>query len=64
MKKTTEKTIASTPQDLAGANAAYCQRLAELARESQQRWLQLGQRLASSSASDLVKPWMPALDAA
>ena len=45
-----KKTTAPTPPDLAGANVAYCKRLAELAQESQQRWLQLGQRLAGDTA--------------
>lgn len=45
-----KKTTASTPQGLAGANAAYCQRMAQLAQESQQRWIELGRRLAGGSA--------------
>lgn len=54
-----KKTTASTPQDLAGANAAYCQRLGELARESQQRWLQLGQRLASDGTGQYLSTLAP-----
>nr|WP_052097438.1 hypothetical protein [Achromobacter sp. RTa] len=46
-----KKTTASMPQGLAGANAAYCQRMAELAQESQQRWIELGRRLADDGAA-------------
>ena len=35
-----KKTTAPTTQGIAGANAAYCQRLAQLAQESQQRWME------------------------
>lgn len=49
-----KKTTASMPQGLAGANAAYCQHLAQLAQESQQRWIELGQRLASDSTSQYL----------
>ncbi len=54
-----KKTTASTPQDLAGANAAYCQRLAELAQESQQRWLALGQRLAGDATGQYLSTLAP-----
>jgi len=59
MKTTTEKATAPALQGLAGAHAAYCQRLAELARESQQRWLELGQRLASESTSQYLAALTP-----
>lgn len=54
-----KKTTASMPQGLAGANAAYCQRLARLAQESQQRWIELGQRLAGVSTSQYMSTLAP-----
>lgn len=54
-----KKTTTSTPQDLAGAAAAYYQRLAALAQESQQRWLALGQRLASDSPGQFLPKLEP-----
>lgn len=48
------KTTAPAPQGIAGANAAYCQRLAQLAQESQQRWMELGRRLADENASQYL----------
>ncbi|WP_175191444.1 hypothetical protein [Achromobacter deleyi] len=54
-----KKTTAPTPPDLAGANVAYCKRLAELAQESQQRWLQLGQRLAGDTAGQYFASFGP-----
>lgn len=54
-----KKTTAPAPQDLAGATATYCQRLGELARESQQRWLQLGQRLASDGTGQYLSSLAP-----
>ncbi|MBB1625876.1 hypothetical protein [Achromobacter sp. UMC71] len=54
-----KKTTASTPQDLAGATAAYYQRLAALAQESQQRWLALGQRLANDNANQTLSSLEP-----
>src|SRR5690349_8879424 len=45
-----KKANASLPDGLTGANIAFCQRLAQLAQESQQRWLEMGQRLASDSS--------------
>lgn len=59
-----KKTNASMPLGLAGANAAYCQRLALLAQESQQRWIELGQRLASDSASQYMATLAPLKPAA
>lgn len=54
-----KKTTASTPQGLAGANAAYCQRMAELAQESQQRWAELGRRLADENAARYLSTLAP-----
>lgn len=54
-----KKTTASMPQDLASANAEYCQRLAQLAQESQQRWIELAQRLASESNSQYLAALSP-----
>ena len=54
-----KKTTASTPQGLAGANAAYCQRMAQLAQESQQRWLELGRRLAGDNAEKYLSTLAP-----
>ncbi|MFD4837195.1 hypothetical protein ACFWP0_06770 [Achromobacter sp. NPDC058515] len=54
-----KKTTASMPQGLAGANAAYCQRLALLAQESQQRWIALGQRLATENTSQYLATLAP-----
>ncbi|WP_313623322.1 hypothetical protein [Achromobacter sp.] len=54
-----KKTTASMPQDLASANVAYCQRLAQLAQESQQRWIELGQRLASDNAGQYLAALPP-----
>lgn len=53
------KTTAPLPLDLASASTAYCQRLADLARESQQRWLALGQRLASDSTNQCLSTLAP-----
>ncbi|WMD20054.1 hypothetical protein RAS12_26140 [Achromobacter seleniivolatilans] len=49
-----KKTTAPTPQGIVGANAAYYQRLAQLAQESQQRWVELGRRLASDNAAQYL----------
>lgn len=49
----------STPQDPAGVHTAYCQRLTELARESQQRWLDLSRRLADDGASQCLSTLTP-----
>ncbi|PQZ69092.1 hypothetical protein CQ050_11665 [Achromobacter sp. MYb9] len=46
-----KKTTAPTTPGIAGANAAYCQRLAQLAQESQERWMTLGRRLADDNAA-------------
>ena len=54
-----KKATASMPQGLAGANAAYCQRMAELAQESQQRWLELGRRLADDGAARYLSTLAP-----
>jgi hypothetical protein len=54
-----KKTTASTPPGLAGANAAYCQRMAELAQESQQRWIALGKRLADDGAARYMSTLAP-----
>ncbi len=54
-----KKATASMPQDLAGANAAYCERLAQLAQESQQRWIELGQRLAGDSTEQYLAALAP-----
>ncbi|MEN4919525.1 hypothetical protein ABE485_12685 [Achromobacter spanius] len=54
-----KKTNASMPLGLAGANAAYCQRLSLLAQESQQRWIELGQRLASDGANQYLAALAP-----
>jgi len=59
-----KKTTASMPQGLAGANAAYCQRLTQLAQESQQRWIELGQRLAGDSTSQYLETLAPLKPAA
>lgn len=48
------KTTAPAPQGIVGANAAYCQRLAQLAQESQQRWMALGRRLADENANQYL----------
>lgn len=53
------KTTAPAPQGIAGANAAYCQRLAQLAQESQQRWMELGRRLADENASQYLATLSP-----
>ncbi|WP_439811632.1 hypothetical protein QCN28_16640 [Bordetella bronchiseptica] len=54
-----KKSTASMPQGLAGANAAYCQRMAELAQESQQRWIELGQRLTDDGAARYLSTLPP-----
>ena len=54
-----KKTTASTPLGLAGANAAYCQRMAQLAQESQQRWIELGRRLAGGNAEQYLATLAP-----
>ncbi|AUA56423.1 hypothetical protein CVS48_10455 [Achromobacter spanius] len=54
-----KKPTASTPQGIAGANAAYCERLAQLAQDSQQRWLELGRRLADENASKYLSALSP-----
>ncbi|MBC9903190.1 hypothetical protein IAG32_03125 [Achromobacter xylosoxidans] len=54
-----KKTTASTPQGLASANAAYCQRMAQLAQESQQRWVELGRRLAGGNAEQYMAALAP-----
>ena len=54
-----KKTTASMPQGLASANAAYCQRMAQLAQESQQRWLELGRRLAGGNAEQYLATLAP-----
>ena len=54
-----KKATASMPQGLPGANAAYCQRMAELAQESQQRWLELGRRLADDGAARYLSTLAP-----
>lgn len=54
-----KKTTASLPQGLAGANVAYCQRLTQLAQDSQQRWLELGQRLAGDGTSQYLAAFAP-----
>ncbi|WP_367949471.1 hypothetical protein [Achromobacter pestifer] len=54
-----KKTTASTPLGLASANAAYCQRMAQLAQESQQRWIELGRRLAGGSAEQYLATLAP-----
>ncbi|MCW3154592.1 hypothetical protein N8H69_18760 [Achromobacter spanius] len=46
-----KKPTASPSHGIVGANAAYCQRLAQLAQESQQRWMALGRRLADDNAT-------------
>lgn len=54
-----KKPTASTPQGIAGANAAYCERLAQLAQDSQQRWLELGRRLADENANKYLSALAP-----
>jgi hypothetical protein len=54
-----KKTTASTPQGLASANATYCQRMAQLAQESQQRWVELGRRLAGGNAEQYMAALAP-----
>ncbi|HCW20891.1 MAG TPA: hypothetical protein DHL02_23700, partial [Achromobacter sp.] len=46
-----KKTTAPTTPGIAGANAAYCQRLAQLAQEIQERWMTLGRRLADDNSA-------------
>ena len=58
-----KKTTVSMPLGLAGANAAYCQRLAQLAQESQQRWTELGKRLAGENASQYLATQPPSTPA-
>jgi gas vesicle protein len=53
------KTTAPAPQGIAGANAAYCQRLAKLAQESQQRWMELGRRLTDDHAAQYLSTLGP-----
>lgn len=53
------KTTAPAPQSIAGANAAYCQRLAQLAQESQQRWMELGRRLADDTTAQYLSTLGP-----
>ncbi len=54
-----KKANASLPDGLTGANVAFCQRLAQLAQESQQRWLEMGQRLASDSSGQYLAGLSP-----
>nr|WP_165359103.1 hypothetical protein [Achromobacter agilis] len=54
-----KKATASMPLGLASANAAYCQRMAQLAQESQQRWIELGRRLASGNAEQYLATLAP-----
>jgi len=54
-----KKANASLPDGLTGANVAFCQRLAQLAQESQQRWLEMGQRLASDSSGQYLAAFSP-----
>ncbi len=54
-----KKANASMPNGLTGANVAFCQRLAQLAQESQQRWLELGQRLAGDSTGQYLSSLAP-----
>ncbi|WP_244169067.1 hypothetical protein [Achromobacter insolitus] len=54
-----KKTTASTPQGLASANAAYCQRMAQLAQESQQRWIELGRAWPAQRRAIPSPRWRP-----
>ncbi|WP_367353183.1 hypothetical protein [Achromobacter animicus] len=54
-----KKANASLPAGLTGANVAFCQRLAQLAQESQQRWLEMGQRLAGDSSGQVLAALSP-----
>jgi len=57
MKKTSAPE--SAPQGYASANAAYCQRVADLLRESQQRWLELGRRIYGEEAAHSLDALAP-----
>jgi hypothetical protein len=54
-----KKPTASMPQGIAGANAAYYQRLTQLAQESQQRWMELGRRLADQHTNNTLSTLSP-----
>ncbi|EFF72993.1 hypothetical protein [Achromobacter piechaudii] len=54
-----KKPTTSPPSGIAGANAAYYQRLAQLAQESQQRWLELGRRLADQHTANTQSTLAP-----
>lgn len=54
-----KKANASMPDGLTEANVAFCQRLAQLQQESQQRWLELGQRLAGDSTGQFLSSLTP-----
>ncbi|MGV2864987.1 hypothetical protein [Achromobacter sp. ESBL13] len=54
-----KKPTAPMPQGIAGANAAYYQRLTQLAQESQQRWIELGRNLADQHTANTLSTLAP-----